>query len=217
MAVIGYIRVSTEMQDVKNQKHEILDYANRNHIHIDDWMEYEISSRKSKVERGIDKLLEKLQSGDTLIVSELSRIGRSTSEVIDIVNALINNEVKFIAIKQNLNITDKMDMGNKVMVTMFSLFAELERDLISQRTKQALAVRKAQGIRLGKPPGVLQASKLDASRETIINLLSLGISKSAIAKIVKTSRVNLFNYIKSRKLEAVPKKQKNVKKLATVE
>ena len=211
MAVIGYIRVSTEMQDVKNQKHEILEYANSNHIHIDDWAEYEISSRKSKAERGIDELLNKLQPGDTLIVSELSRIGRSTSEVLDIVNALINNEVKFIAIKQNLNITDKMDMGNKVMVTMFSLFAELERDLISQRTKQALAVRKVTGVILGKPRGTIQKSVLDEHRDQIVEFLNLGISKSAIAKILKTSRVNLFNYIKSRKLEAIPKKQKNVK------
>jgi len=211
MAIIGYIRVSTIEQDTKNQRHEILDYTNKNRLLVDEFIEFEISSRKSKAERGIDELLNKLQPGDTLIVSELSRIGRSTSEVLDIVNALINKEVKFIAIKQAIKITDKMDMGNKVMVTMFSLFAELERDLISQRTKQALAVRKANGVILGKPKGTLQKSVLDEHREQIIEFLNLGISKSAIAKIVKTSRVNLFNYIKSRKLEDIPKKQRNVK------
>jgi len=208
MAVIGYIRVSTEMQDVKNQKHEILDYTNRNRLHVDEFMEFEISSRKSKAQRGIDDLLNKLKPGDTLIVSELSRIGRSTAEVIGIVNELISKEVKFIAIKQNLNITDKMDMATKVIVTMFSLFAELERDIISERTKQALASKKAQGITLGKPKGTLQSSKLDEHRDQIAELLGLGVSKSAIAKILKTSRVNLFNYIKSRKLEDVPKKPK---------
>jgi len=208
MAVIGYIRVSTEMQDVKNQEHEILDYTNRNRLHVDEFMEFEISSRKSKAQRGIDDLLNKLKPGDTLIVSELSRIGRSTAEVIGIVNELISKEVKFIAIKQNLNITDKMDMATKVTVTMFSLFAELERDIISERTKQALASKKAQGITLGKPKGTLQSSKLDEHREQIVEFLGLGVSKSAIAKILKTSRVNLFNYIRSRKLEDVPKKPK---------
>jgi putative DNA-invertase from lambdoid prophage Rac len=210
MAVVGYIRVSTEMQDVNNQKQEILQYVNDHNSHIDDWAEYEISSKKSTAARGIDKLLEKLQPGDTLIVSELSRIGRSTSEVLDIVNELISKEVRFVAIKQNLNIIDKMDISTKIVVFMFSLFAELERDLISQRTKQALAVRKAQGVKLGKPKGTLQRSVLDEHRDQIVEFLNLGISKSAIAKILKTSRVNLFNYIRSRKLEAVPKLRKNV-------
>jgi putative DNA-invertase from lambdoid prophage Rac len=122
MAVIGYIRVSTEMQDVNNQKQEILTYTNSNHLHVDEFIEFEISSRKSKAERGIDKLLEKLQSGDTLLVSELSRIGRSTSEVIDIVNSLIAKKVEFIAIKQGIKILDEMDMQMKVVVFMFSLF-----------------------------------------------------------------------------------------------
>ena len=208
MAVIGYIRVSTEMQDVKNQKHEILDYTNRNRLHVDEFIEFEISSRKSKAQRGIDDLLNKLQPGDTLIVSELSRIGRSTAEVIQIVDQLISKEVKFIAIKQNLNITDKMDMSTKVTVTMFSLFAELERDIISERTKQALAAKKANGVILGKPRGTIQKSVLDDRKDEIVDLLSHRVSKSAIARILGTSRVNLFNYIQSRKLEAVPKKPK---------
>jgi putative DNA-invertase from lambdoid prophage Rac len=144
MAVIGYIRVSTEMQDVNNQKQEILQYVNDHNSHIDYWAEYEISSRKSKAARGIDELLEKLQPGDTLIVSELSRIGRSTVEVLDIVNELISKEVRFVAIKQNLNIIDKMDMQTKVVVFMFSLFAELERDLISQRTKRSYGYPQSQ-------------------------------------------------------------------------
>jgi len=103
-------------------------------------------------------------------------------------------------------------MQTKVVVFMFSLFAELERDLISRRTKQALAVRKADGVILGKPKGTIQKSVLDEHKDQIVEFLNLGVSKSSIAKIFKTSRVNLFNYIRSRKLEAVPKKQRNVKK-----
>ena len=135
---------------------------------------------------------------------------RVSTEMQD-VNSLITKEVEFVAIKQGIKIIDKMDMQTKVVVFMFSLFSELERDLISQRTKQALAVRKANGVRLGKPKGKLQKSVLDEYRGQIVEFLNLGISKSAIAKILKTIRVNLFNYIRSRKLEDIPKKRKNVK------
>jgi DNA invertase Pin-like site-specific DNA recombinase len=211
MAIFGYVRVSTEEQNVKNQRHEILEYANRNHLHVSDWREFEISSTKSKTERGINELMSKLMPGDILIVSELSRLGRNTFEVLEIINQLIAKQVGFISIKQNLNITDKLDMTSKVTVTLFSLFSELERDLISERTRQALQARKAQGIKLGKPKGTIQKSVLDEHKERIIELLGYGVSKSAIARVVGTSRVNLFEYVKKRNLEAVPKKQKNVK------
>ena len=215
MAIFGYVRVSTEEQNVKNQRHEILEYANRNHLHVSDWREFEISSTKSKTERGINELMDKLMPGDILIVSELSRLGRNTGEVLEIINQLIAKQVGFISIKENLNITDKLDVTSKVTVTLFSLFSELERDLISERTKQALAARKAQGIKLGKPKGTIQKSVLDEHKEKIIELLGYSVSKSAIARIVGTSRVNLFEYIKRRNLEAVPKKRKNVKKSET--
>jgi len=199
--VTGYVRVSTVRQDADNQRHEILEYANKNHLHIDDFIEVEVSSRKDKKQRRITELLEKLESGDILIVSELSRLGRSTSEVIDIVNEIIAKEIKFIAIKQGLNISGQHDMQSKVMVTMFSLFAELERDIISERTKTALAAKKAGGKKLGKPKGTLQESKLDPYQERIREFLKHGVAKSAIARMLGTSRTNLINYIKTRGLE----------------
>jgi len=201
--VTGYVRVSTVRQDADNQRHEILEYANKNHLHIDDFIEVEISSRRDKKQRRITELLEKLDSGDTLIVSELSRLGRSTSEVIDIVNELIAKEIKFVAIKQGLNISGQHDMQSKVMVTMFSLFAELERDIISERTKAALAAKKAGGKKLGKPKGTLQESKLDPHQERIKEFLKHGVAKSAIARMLGTSRTNLVSYIKTRGLESV--------------
>ena len=203
MAVMGYIRVSTAEQDIKNQRHEILEYANKNKLHIDNWVEIEISSRKTKKERRIDELLSILKTGDTLIVSELSRLGRSTSEVIDIVNELTEKKIDFVAIKQNLNITDKLDMSSKIIVTMFSLFAELERDIISERTKQALQAKKASGKILGKPKGVIQKSVLDKHRDKIVELLGYGVPKKRIAELVGTSRANLHNYVKNRKLDPV--------------
>ena len=147
MKTLAYIRVSTDKQDLKNQKLEVLDYAHRNDFRIDEFIELEISSRKSTKKRKIDELIERLRENDTLIVSDLSRIGRSTGEVINTVNTLIEKHVRLIAIKQNLVVNGKHDIQSKVIITMFSLFSELERDLISQRTKQALEAKKAQGVK----------------------------------------------------------------------
>ena len=147
MKTLAYIRVSTDKQDLKNQKLEVLDYAHRNDFRIDEFIELEISSRKSTKKHKIDELIERLRENDTLIVSDLSRIGRSTGEVINTVNTLIEKHVRLIAIKQNLVVNGKHDIQSKVIITMFSLFSELERDLISQRTKQALEAKKAQGVK----------------------------------------------------------------------
>jgi DNA invertase Pin-like site-specific DNA recombinase len=153
--VIAYLRVSTDQQDLNNQKLEIYEYERCNKIKVDEFVQITISSRKSSLERKIDYVTEKLNKGDTLIVTELSRLGRSTAAVITMVNELIKREIKLIVIKQNLNLV-KHDMSSKIIVTMFSLFAELERDLISMRTKDGLASRKAMGIKLGKPVGTMQ-------------------------------------------------------------
>jgi putative DNA-invertase from lambdoid prophage Rac len=200
---IAYIRVSTDKQDVNNQRLEILDYARKNDIKVDDFIEIEVSSRKSQKDRRIEELINRLNPGDILIVSELSRLGRSTSEVIDLVNGMIQGKINLIAIKQGIRISLKMDMQTKVVVTMFSLFAELERDIISERTKVALAGKKANGVRLGKPKGTIQASKLDEKQDTILELLKHRVSKSAIARMVGTSRTNLAEYIQRRGLKGL--------------
>ena len=123
----GYIRVSTEKQEFEGQRSEIEDYAEKNGLSVENWIEIKISSRKNRKERRIDELMARLKTGDTLIVSELSRLGRSTGEVINIINELIAKGIYFHAIKQGLRINGNMDITSKVMVTMLSLFAELER------------------------------------------------------------------------------------------
>ncbi len=148
---LGYLRVSTIRQDLENQRHEIEEYANEHGLMVDEYIQIEISSRKTTKERRIDELLEMLCKGDTLIVSELSRLGRSVGELCQIVDSLIKKQVKLIAIKQNMVINGKHDMASKVMITMFALMAEIERDMISQRTKNGLAVAKAKGKKLGNP------------------------------------------------------------------
>ena len=203
MSVYAYIRVSTTQQIISNQKWEVLDFCRRNDIKVDDYIDVEISSRKSRRERRIEELLGKIRPGDTIIVSELSRLGRSTAEVVEIVNGLVATGIGLICIKQNINIpcdAQRMDMSSKVMITMFSLFAELERDLISERTRQALAAKKAQGVCLGKPKGTLQRSKLDNKAEAIRELLKHRVAKSAISRMLGVSRSNLVDYIKSRNI-----------------
>src|SRR5215216_1285407 len=174
--ILAYIRASTDKQDVQNQKLEILEYVHEKGIKVDEFISLTMSSRKDSKHRRLDELLEKLKAGDTLIVTELSRLGRSTGEVIMLINELVAHEIRIIILKQNLDIKQNHDMTSKVMVTLFSLFGELERDLISLRTKEALAAKKAQGVHLGKPQGVIQESVYDKDRERIVELLSLGLS-----------------------------------------
>jgi DNA invertase Pin-like site-specific DNA recombinase len=196
----GYIRVSTEAQDVKNQRHEILEYANSRGYRVDEFVEIEISSRRDSRARGIDGLLERLRSGDVIIVSELSRIGRSVVEVITIINDIVKKQARFIAIKQTFDIQSNQDMQSKVLLTIFALLAELERDLVSERTRQALAAKKAQGITLGRPKGSLGRSKLDSKVPEILDLLKDKASNAFIARRLKVSRTTLVNYIYSRRL-----------------
>jgi DNA invertase Pin-like site-specific DNA recombinase len=181
---VGYIRVSTEKQTVQNQKHEVLDYANRHDLGSITFIEVEMSSRKSTVDRRIDELLMSLNDGDTLIVSELSRLARSLSGLFTIVNTLIDEGVTLIAIKQNMALDKNNinDIQNKVILTMFSLMSELERDFISARTKEALKARKNSGIVLGKPKGVIQASMYDTDSQRIGELVNLGVPINKISK-----------------------------------
>lgn len=198
--VVAYLRTSTNKQDLSYQKLEILEFARSKQLTIDDVIAVSISSRKTSKQRRIDELLELLHEADTLIVTELSRLGRSTAEVITLVNALVERDIRLIVIKQNLDMY-KHDMQSKVMITLFSLFAELERDMISLRTKEALAAKKAQGINLGKPKGTLQKSKFDKDVEKIKELLGYGVSSRKMAKVLGySSHIALNTYINKREL-----------------
>ncbi len=197
----AYLRVSTDTQDLKNQKFEILNYCHRHKLRVHKWLSIEISSKRSTKDRRIDELLALLKPGDRLIVSELSRLGRSTGEVIQLINQLSEMKVELIAIKQSLKINTKnrKDMTSKVMVTIFSLLAELERDLISERTRTALAQAKAAGKKLGRPKGPGK-SKLDGREDEIKDLLSKGVTKANIARILGVAWGTLDNHIKKKKL-----------------
>lgn len=203
--IVAYLRASTDKQDLSHQKLEILEFARRQGLRVDEYVELTISSRKTSKQRRIDELAQMLDETDTLIVTELSRLGRSTAEVIALVNALVERDIRVITIKQNLDISGQ-DMNSKIIITLFSLFAELERDLISLRTREALAAKKAQGRPLGKPKGTLQKSKFDQDVARIKELLGYGLSVRKIAKVLGySSHIALNTYINKRELHQAVK------------
>jgi len=179
---VGYIRVSTDTQITSNQKNEILNYAHELHVKVDKFIDVTMSSRKNMRDRLIDELFTSLSLGDMLIISELSRLGRSTQEVLQTIEKLMSIGVELHIIKQKMviNPNNKNDLVSKAMITLMSLFSELERDLISQRTTEALKARKAQGVVLGKPKGTTQKSKYDVHVDRIVELHTLGLSLNKI-------------------------------------
>lgn len=180
---IGYIRVSTDQQDLQNQQHSILNYANKTSLGKVEFIEVKISSRKKDEDRKIDELFKNLQSGDHLVVSELSRIGRSVVNVVTIINQLIAHGVNIHILKEQLFIKpNEQNPFTDFQINIFSAFAQLERDLISKRTKEALQARKAKGIKLGKPKGTIQGSIYDKDKEKIKELHSLGVTLTNISK-----------------------------------
>jgi DNA invertase Pin-like site-specific DNA recombinase len=202
---VAYLRASTDKQDLNHQKLVLLEFARKRGVKIDEFVEVTISSRKTSKQRRIDELLQLLNKTDALIVTELSRLGRSTAEVIALVNALVQRDIRLIAIKQNLDI-QQQDMNSKVIVTLLSLFSELERDLISLRTKEALSAKRARGQVLGKPKGTLQKSKFDQHLVRIKELLSYGLSVRKIARVLGySSHIALNTYINKRGLHQVAK------------
>ena len=198
--ILAYLRASTGKQDLSNQKLEILEFARKNNLKINEFIKITISSRKTNKQRRIDEMIGKLAESDTLIVTELSRLGRSTAEVISLINALIDQNIRVIIIKQNLDIS-KHDMNSKIIITLFSLFSELERDLVSLRTKEALAAKKKQGVKLGKPKGTIQKSKFDKDLAKIKELLEYGLSVRKIANVLGyRNHIALNTYINRRNI-----------------
>ena len=199
----GYIRVSTDDQTAESQKNLISRYCMDKKIFIDEWIEIEKSSRRSTRERRIDELIQKIEGNDIVIVSELSRLGRSIKEVLNIIERIVEEKkCRIIMLKQNLDINphNTNDMTNKILITVFSMLAELERDFISERTKEGLIARKAKGIKLGKPKGTVQNSMYDKDKEKIFHLYKLGVPiRIIIDTHLKYGKyLSLKNYIKKR-------------------
>jgi DNA invertase Pin-like site-specific DNA recombinase len=194
---IAYLRVSTTDQDLEKNKFDILQLANDKGLGKVEWVEETVSGRVSWHKRQIAHILEQLQAGDNLIVSELSRLGRSMLECIEILSIATQKKLNIYAVKGNWRLDNSIQ--SKIIAMAFSMAAEIERDLISQRTKEALAARKKAGMKLGRPPGIGK-SKLDQFRPEIEALLANGSTQKFVAIRYNTVETNLSRWMKKHHL-----------------
>lgn len=201
---IAYLRVSTTDQDIEKNKFNILQLANEKGLGQVEWVEETISGRVSWKKRKIAQVIEGLQPGNNLLVSELSRLGRSMLECMEILSIASQKEISIYAVKGNWQLDNSIQ--SKIVAMAFSMAAEIERDLISQRTKEALAAKKKAGVKLGRPKGVGK-SKLDKYRPEIDALLANGTTQKFIAQRYSTTEANLSRWLKKHNL-----RQKKLKK-----
>ncbi len=198
--IYGYIRVSTDKQTVENQRFEINQFCERNVIVVDKWIEETISGSKKIEDRKLGKLLKRMKKCDTLICSELSRLGRNLLMIMSILNECMNRDVHIWTIKDNYRLGT--DINSKVLAFAFGLSAEIERNLISQRTKEALARKRAEGVILGRPKGSKSSkTKLTGQEKKIKEFLSKKVSYSAIGRILGVHRLTVSSFVKERMQE----------------
>lgn len=193
--IYGYIRVSCDKQTVENQRFEINKFCEAQHMIIDDWIEETISGTKNYTKRQLGLLLRKVRKDDIIICSELSRLGRNLFMIMEILNICMTKECRVWTIKDNYRLGD--DIQSKVLAFAFGLSAEIERNLISQRTKEALARKKAEGIKLGRPKGASASKKsykLYRYEEQILRLRHKGLPFRAIAKRLHVNRDTVRKY-----------------------
>jgi len=195
---IGYLRVSTGAQDLDKNKADILRLANQEDLGRVQFVEEKVSGKVSWRKRRIADWVETLQAKDNIIVSELSRLGRSMLECMEILSIALQKGIRVYAVKGNWHLDQSMQ--SKIIAMAFSMAAEIERELISQRTTEALRFRKAQGLPLGRPRGP-RKSKLDPYRSEIAGLLANGSMQRFIARRYKTTEANLHNWLKKQGLK----------------
>lgn len=194
MPTFAYLRVSTDRQDVDNQRHGILEYANSRHLSGLQFVEDMASGRTKWRQRQLGQMLETTQAGDVVIFAEVSRIARSTLQVLEVLEYCTEKAVHVHIAKQNMIFDGSIQ--SKITATVLGMAAEIEREMISLRTKEALAARKANGMTLGRPLGSATKTKLDAKRAQIESLINKGVSKRAIAKVIGCAPSTLHDFIK---------------------
>ncbi|MDR0793224.1 MAG: master DNA invertase Mpi family serine-type recombinase [Chitinophagaceae bacterium] len=195
--IYGYIRVSTDKQTVENQRYEINQFCQNNVFMVDKWFEETISGVKNLQDRKLGKLLKKMRKGDILICSELSRLGRNLLMIMGILNECMNRDIQVWTIKDSYRLGS--DINSKVLAFAFGLSAEIERNLISQRTKEALARKKAEGVILGRPKGKKSLkTKLSGREKKIQELLDKRVSYSAIGRVLSVHRITVATFVREK-------------------
>jgi len=198
----GYCRVSTQSQEVSKQKHSLLEYAHTHKFQFEDIYEVVSSSRKTKKDREIDILLDKLNYGDFLYISKLDRLGRNTKEVLEIIEALKLKSITLNILRDKIIIDpNKSDPITTMYLTLLSAFAQMERDFISDRTKAGLERARAEGKLLGKKKGAISKNtQFEPFKDKIYELLNIGLSYQKIVECIGVgSKSALYSYVKLRK------------------
>ncbi len=194
--IYGYIRVSTDKQTLENQKFEIQNFCRQECLQIDDWIEETISGTKAYDKRELGRLLHHIKKNDLIICAELSRLGRNLFMIMEILNICMRKECRVWTIKDNYRLGD--DIQSKVLAFAFGLSAEIERNLISQRTKEALARLKAEGKNIGRIKGTRNKKynkKCTKKHNKILQLLNVGVSVPQIAKEIRVAKGTLYRYL----------------------
>ena len=192
--IYAYIRVSTDKQTVENQRFEIQNFAQERNLGIDKWVSETVSGTKLAKERKLGSLLKKMKKGDTLIITEISRLGRNLMQIMSILNLCMSKETMVLTVKERYELGN--NINSQILAFAFGLSAQIERDLISQRTKEGLARRKAEGMRLGREKGSKNTRyKLDSKAIIIQRMLDEGKSKAAICRKVKCTYITLERYL----------------------
>ena len=203
---VGYLRVSTIEQNLENQKSQVLNFANNKKLGNVDFIQIQISSRKKDSDRKITELIDSLNPGDNLIVVELSRLGRSVVNVVTIINTLIDKGVNIFIIKEGLEINPiEQNPFTMFQISLIGAFAELEKNLISFRTKESLQVLKKKGVQLGRKKGTIIKSKYDQHKEKIQELHQLGLSSAKILKYLNIdgTQQSLSTFVKNKLVKNV--------------
>ncbi len=195
MATYAYLRVSTIDQNTEKNKMDVLKFVNDKKLGNVEFVEEQISGKSNFKNRQLGALLERMGKGDILIVPELSRIARSITQIFEVIDITKQKGIELYSIKENFTNTDK-SITSTVTTTVFALVAQIERDLISLRTIEALQAKKANGEKLGRPKG-RGKSKLDENREEILNLVELKVPKTIIARQYNTSTANLHRFLRT--------------------
>lgn len=193
--VIAYIRVSTQEQSYQGQRHEIETWCRQKGVSIDKWVEEKVSGMRNFKERTLGKAIGKLKEGDLLVCTELSRLGRNMMMVMSILNRCSEKKIRIKSIKDNFELSDSLQ--SKIIAFAFSLAAEIERNLIAERTREALAAKKAEGIKLGRPCGQSrERQRYDGMKEDVMRMLEQKIPRRVIAKKVGIHPNTLSRYLK---------------------
>lgn len=207
MANVAYIFIAPGDTDSEEQKSVMQDYAKIKNFRIDNYITVDVPSARVERNRRVQELFSNVNRWDTIVVSDLARLGQSVSEIVTLMRGFSERGIRFTAVLQDIDLNGHGDASSKAMTAVFAMLAELESHFASARIKKALALKKKEGAALGRPKGSISASKLDDRKEIIVDYLARGVSITSLARILDTSPSNLLSYLRTRNIAVTRKRR----------